>query len=118
MKKLIIAGIGLVLLLLPSQVPNANASTYNQFISGVKSTQSGTITLASGVTSNTATITSVNTAKTELLFLGFDCTCTPLAADGSEYPYIVLTNATTVTANRVNLNTSSVIVSWRIVEYY
>lgn len=111
-----IAAIGI--LLAPVQIQNANASTFSQFFTSIKSIQRGTIAVASGATSATATISAVTTSKSSVQFLGFSCACTPLAADGSEYTYVVLTNTTTVTATRVNLNSSSIVVAWEVVEYY
>jgi hypothetical protein len=58
----------------------------------VKSKQSGTIALVAA-TSNTATITSVDTTKTLLNYQWFD-----IAASYDQDGHEVLTNATTVTA--------------------
>lgn len=83
----------------------------------IKSVQRGTI-LITGATSNTATITSVDTANAELVFLGCDY------SNSSTNPAITmarveLTNATTVTAY---VNTSpgaqEVRVSYEVIEYF
>lgn len=72
-----------------------------EFKSGIlqSSTQNGTIAIAAASTSNTATITSVTTANTLLLYNG------QISSNGSDagnsWAYLVLTNATTVTATRV-----------------
>ncbi len=61
--------------------------------------QRGTIDL-NGVATNTATITSVNTAKSFVSFLGASTTDSTASAD-QMYSSVVLTNATTVTADTV-----------------
>ena len=72
------------------------AFTVIEFMPGViRSVQGGTITLA-GVASNTATITSVNTAKSYVAYLGMSTN----VAEDQTLPRVVLTNATTVTATR------------------
>jgi hypothetical protein len=81
---------------------------------GVKSVQAGTIAL-SGVTSNTATISSVNTNKSVVLYGGITTTDTtgtlpPLA-------YLTLTNATTVTATRAT-SSNTTTVSYTVLEFY
>lgn len=88
-------------------------STTSQFFSGgmsIKGIQRGTIAATtSGVT---ATITAVNTAKTELRFLGGS------GNDGvSQYavvPRLVLTNSTTITATT---SAGTATVSWELTEY-
>lgn len=70
-----------------------------EFLPGViKSVQRGTITIAGGATSNTAAITSVNTAKAFTTPLG---STTTAAADASNNARLATTNATTITATRV-----------------
>ena len=73
----------------------------SQGISVIKSIQSGIITIGKGLSSGTATITSVNLNKSILLYLGHSTT----NSDSTVRPCylgikIVLTNATTVTATR------------------
>lgn len=91
-------------------------STTSQFFSGgttIKSIQRGTITATSA--GATATISSVNTAKTELRFLGGSGT------DGGVtlcvVPRIVLTNSTTITAIHPTLSGSGAVVSWELTEW-
>lgn len=87
-----------------------------QFFGGIKSIQRGSITL-SGVASATATISAVDTSKTELRFLGAktkDDTVNPWGTSTVE-----LTNSTTITARWDsaafgNANT----VSWELTEFY
>lgn len=68
--------------------------------SAIKSIQYGTYTFAGGATTATATISSVTTGKTALIFLGF--AIEKGATTGVfNLPYITLTNATTVTATRI-----------------
>lgn len=79
------------------------AGDISQFFGGIKSIQRGTVTVSS-----TATITSVDTTKTELRQLGF--------SSGSADPSarIVLTNATTITCT----GGGSSVASWELTEYY
>ena len=85
---------------------------------GIKSIQRGTIAVTGTNLTATATITSVDTAKTELRFQGMS-----MQADAA-WPArtslrITLTNATTITATRgegVSLN--DVTVNWELTEYY
>jgi hypothetical protein len=79
----------------------------------IKSIQRGTISMTS-VTTATATVSSVNTAKSLLTFLGFNT-----AQGTNDYnPSIVLTNSTTITATRVNNGSYNTTVSWELVERY
>lgn len=92
-------------------------SNSNQFRGGIKSIQRGIITITVANTPVTATISAVNTAKTELRYLGGG------NADGAPAPVfgrIVLTNSTTITASPSSsgvLN-GNVIVSWELTEWY
>ena len=94
------------------------AYTVLEFATGiVKSLQSGEITV-SGVTSNTATITVVNTDKAWLFFRGF------WTDDGNVGEYsgrssskIVLTNSTTITASKSVASNSS-LPSYTVVEFF
>lgn len=81
------------------------AGDISQFFGGRKSIQRGVIALSAGT--GTATITSVDTTKTELRFLGFSGGSLGAAA------HAVLTNATTITATG---NASSL--SWELTEFY
>ena len=81
---------------------------------GIKSVQRGTITLP-GVSSNTATITSVDTNKSMLNFLGV--TESTSLTTNNALVRIALTNATTVTATR-STSTGTSIVSYEVIEFY
>lgn len=79
----------------------------------VRSIQYGLVSIASGANSGTATITSVDTTKTALLYLG------GRAATSLEClsPTITLTNATTVTADRDELNAFIVRARFCVLEF-
>lgn len=85
-------------------------STLTQFLpqnpaSGIKTVQAGTFTILNGNSTGTASISSVNTAKAFLIFLG-----------STDNPYIYLDNATTVIAVRDGTaNTRTV--SYTVVEF-
>lgn len=88
-------------------------SNLSQFAGGssIKSIQRGVITLSS-VTSATATITAVVTAKTALRHLG----ATSDVGEAYSLARINLTNTTTITATRGNATGTST-VSWELTEY-
>lgn len=99
--------------------PSSDATNWRpEGMRAIRSIQRGTITVSETGTSATATISSVNTGKTELRFLGV----TSLA--GGAYlnegmVYVVLTNATTVTAGRAaTFSGNQALVSWELTEYY
>jgi hypothetical protein len=79
----------------------------------VNSIQRGTITVSGS--SNTATITSVTTSKAFLTFLGFTFD-TNDANPSRWFTKTVLTNSTTVTADRSNGAAGAAIVSYEVVE--
>jgi len=80
----------------------------------IKSIQYGTVTLPADTSlTATATISSVDTSKAALIFLGHSSGIT----GGHEQARIILTNATTVTATRVAGNSNQVIVSFCVVEF-
>lgn len=82
-----------------------------QFRAGVvRPIQRGTITMSGS--SNTATITAVNTAKTAVNHLG----CSILSNDDRNRVRITLTNATTVTATAGTAGGNSV-VSYEVIEW-
>lgn len=88
-----------------------------EFLPGViKSVQRGTISLVA-VTSNTATITAVNTAKSFVGNLGWTIETTDGAASRVYNLRAALTDATTVTASR-SLGTGTAVVSYQVVEFY
>lgn len=80
----------------------------------IKSIQRGVLSLAGPVPSVTAAITSVNTAKTELRYMGFNGT----TADSIIGAYLSLTNATTITAFKTNTTNITSSVSWELTERY
>jgi hypothetical protein len=89
-------------------------SSLSQFVGGaIKSIQRGTISIGNGVTTQTATVTSVDTTKSQLNFLGCYTADTAITALAS----VVLTNATTITGQRSS-NTSTTVVSWELIERY
>lgn len=92
-------------------------SNSNQFRGGIKSVQRGIITITAANTSVTATISAVNTAKTELRYLGGGNYDSNL---GAVFGRVVLTNSTTITASPSSSGTlnGNVIVSWELTEWY
>lgn len=87
------------------------AGDISQFFGGIKSIQRGTISVTGALT-QTATITSVDTTKTELRMLGQTIT-----TSANEIGHITLTNATTITLTRGNTSNTTVI-SWELTEYF
>lgn len=93
----------------------------------IKSIQRGTVTVDTGQTATeTATITAVNTAKSELRILGWSAGdnsafgSTTTASPGTVFPRIALTNSTTVTIN-TNATMGSggnTIMSFEVTEYF
>lgn len=88
--------------------------------SGIKSVQRGTITMTNLETSASATISSVNTSKSMISFLGF--TTTETTPNTDQYlTRISLTNSTTVTINRNTpfavSGTRSITVSYEVIEF-
>ncbi len=81
----------------------------------IRSTQSGTVALNS-VTSNTATVTAVVTAKSSLFYLGTSTDDTSGAGATFDVE-IALTNSTTITATRAS-NSGSTVVSYLLVEWW
>ena len=93
-------------------------STLTQFSGGgIKSIQRGTISI-SGSSSATATVTSVNTAKSLLTHLGQSGYYSASSTDGLGNVRISLTNATTITAAAgATPNVVPYTVSYELVEY-
>lgn len=86
----------------------------------IKSIQRGTITLATTASSNTATITSVDTTKSVVQLNGFNSNNSSDSNVAVYLPRVDLTNATTVTANRgitSSLN-GTVTINFQVTEYY
>jgi len=75
--------------------------------SGVKLITRGAITISNPDTSDTATISAVDTTKTRCAFNGGD----------NNDCKVALTNSTTVTASRSD-NTANSVVGYEIIEYY
>ena len=91
-------------------------SNISQFGGGaIKSIQRGVISITGSSTSATATITAVNTGKTELRLLGCSGASSAIEQTLSD---IVLTNSTTITATRGGGAGTSARVSWELTEYY
>lgn len=85
----------------------------------IKSIQRGTITVANASLTNTATITSVVPGNTRLVYLGNDSVNAGGGGTGTA-PCLLridLTNATTVTATRLD-STDDAIVSFEVIEYW
>ncbi len=80
----------------------------------IKNIQRGTILIGSGSSSNTATITAVNVAKSELHFLG-QTTGNDAARNRGR---IDLTNSTTVTYTAAITTTTGIEVSFEVIEYF
>ena len=84
----------------------------------VDTIQRGTIALTNPATSNTATITGVDTARSYVSFLGASSSNTASAVSNLAIPLVVLTNGTTVTAsvNTAETSTNTVTVSYEVVQ--
>jgi hypothetical protein len=89
-----------------------------QYVPGViRSVQRGTIAV-SGVTSNTATVTSVNTAKSRLTSLGSAASSgSPAGLGGRFKANLVLTNATTITASK-GISNDVAIAGYQLIEWF
>lgn len=100
---------------------NAKAGYLDMAVSGVariKNIQYGTVSVPFNNYSATATITTVDTAKTVLIMLGFS-TAAGTTDASIIYPRITLTNTTTVTATRGgNTSTGTLTVGFVAVEFY
>ena len=82
----------------------------------IRRIQSGEITIAANATSGTATITSVVTANSFVVYNGFRTAVA--TADPGYQPFLTLTNSTTVTATNANANSSgAIIVSFTVYEF-
>ena len=83
----------------------------------IKSIQRGTITFSGTGTTATATITSVDTAKSFIAYGGASFSYNN--ADAQLWTKIYLTNATTVTISRYSgAGSYAVIIPYQVVEYY
>lgn len=92
-------------------------STLSQFVGGspIKSIQRGTITFDGSNTSVSATISSVDTTKTFLSYLGYQANSsfTDIRTNATR---LSLVNATTVTATK-EYATGTTVVSYEVIEY-
>lgn len=82
----------------------------------IKSIQRGSIVMT-GAGSNTATITSVSTANSLLVYLGCSGSDASTSITTTGYGALTFTNATTITANRQN-GTGNLTVSYEVIEFY
>ncbi len=91
-----------------------------EFVPGViKTIQRGTITIATGATSNTGAITAVNTAKSFLAPAGWLTDGDATAAIGQVTATLAFTNATTLTATRGSSSASFIVTcAYQAVEFY
>ena len=80
----------------------------------LNSIQRGTVAIASGASSATVTISTVDVAKTELRFLGGS------GVSGTttlEVPRIELTDSTTITVTIPSTAASTLTISWELTEW-
>lgn len=80
---------------------------------GIKSIQRGTINIAGGLSSQSAPITAVDLAKTELRFLGYYTSDTSIVAAATIY----FSSSTVITAQRSGTSANT-LVSWELTERY
>lgn len=81
----------------------------------IRRIQRGTVTIAGGAATGTATILAVDTANTRLVWMGHSSTGNQ--QDDNGYARIALTNATTVTATRAATPAGTCTVAFEVVEY-
>ena len=95
--------------------PASDTTNYRPYIArAIKSIQRGTISITSA-TSATATVTAVDTAKTELRLLGYSVNN---VGSQQHVPRLALTNTTTITATRDTNSGDITVVSFELTEYY
>lgn len=82
----------------------------------ITNVQYGSVTIGSGVNNATATISSVDTSKSFLVYLGFTTDGAAGVSVQIDMARLTLTNSTTVTANINNSSTRSVTVNFAVVE--
>jgi hypothetical protein len=99
-----------------NNIPAVNYSAVEFFPGIVNSIQRGTITIADGDTDQAATITSVNTAKAEVFFLGQSSDIATETA-AIRQVRVRLSSATEVIAERTGTVTGAVTVSYQVVEF-
>lgn len=90
--------------------PSADATNWQPFAQTIKLIQRGVISVPSGSTTATATITAVDTSKSILSNLGRHI---DISRGGS----LTLTNSTTITAT-CTTGSSNTTISYQLVEYY
>jgi hypothetical protein len=81
---------------------------------GIKSVQRGTITIAGGASSNTATISAVDASRARVRWLG---QTSSLDQNDGAYGRVTLTDATTVTATRGSNPAVTLVIGYEVVEY-
>lgn len=85
----------------------------------VKSVQYGSITIGTGSTSNTATITAVRTDKALLVYLGGTVSGSGTGNTDIALSRVTLTNSTTVTATRGESDANlSTVTTFVVIEFY
>ena len=101
---------------------NTSASILNK--SSIKSIQRGTLEMSADTNTRNVTISSVNTAKAMVNFLGAQAESYNRTSDGRVYIYtshhfvtLQLVNSTTIRISRVAAH-SPVTVSWEVIEFY
>lgn len=94
-----------------------------EFAPGVfRSIQSGTVSMGNGVSTNTATITGVNTGKSICVFRGWYTNDTTTGTTPWDFQMWGvsqrLTNSTTITVNRYLSNVYTVTVAYSVLEFF
>jgi hypothetical protein len=102
---------------------NTSASILNK--SNIKSIQRGILEMSSNEVSKNVTISSVNTAKAMVNFLGAKAENIYRITDGDAYALtshhfvtLQLVNSTTIGISRVEADSAQVTVSWEVIEFY
>lgn len=97
------------------QQPVARGCVIEFAPSVVKSVQQGSTTMAAAATSNTTTISSVDTANSVVFHLGHSTTLTTFSTT-SIFGTVTLTDATTITVNR-GASSNALTVGWVVLEF-
>lgn len=85
---------------------------------GIKSVQRGVLTMANTETTKTVTVAAVNTAKTELRYLGTSNNAN-ITSQANANVRLYLNNATTVAAIRTSAAAADTVdVTWEMTEWY
>lgn len=101
-------------------------SSLSQFAQSgkIKSIQRGVVSIGTGVSSSSVTITAVDTSKSILHYLGqssaaYNSGYGTFGSGAAATAYLTLTNSTTITASRVIAGTNNTqYIGYQIVEYY